>query len=266
MLTLGARARARTPSCRLPEPVNLPWERVLPAQPGGRASSRTRCPAAATAACACVRGSRRAAAPVQAPGRRVRPPRDRLARLPAHHRAAAPRPRPQAPRFFRHKKWMAYVITDFSNSYFQAFADYERGRPVPSRGGTSTTPRRAATPTRCRTCCCSPTPTPSTTCRYLRVDGPAHPRRRVAQARPRRRQRDQRARHPEDQGRDRAPLRPDVRDVPGPLDEMGGLEPTKTWREAAWRNAERLTAAPGEAARSPGGGPDREPTPRRGAG
>ena len=37
--------------------------------------------------------------------------------------------------------------------------------------------------------------------------------------------------------------------MPGPLDEMGGLEPTKSWREMAWRNAERITAAPDAAAR-----------------
>ena len=51
---------------------------------------------------------------------------------------------------------------------------------------------------------------------------------------------------------------PTVRDVPGPLDEMGGLEPTKAWREGAWRNAERLTAAPDDAARGAGRGPDRD--------
>ncbi|HEX2087824.1 MAG TPA: DUF5995 family protein, partial [Solirubrobacteraceae bacterium] len=36
---------------------------------------------------------------------------------------------------------------------------------------------------------------------------------------------------------------PNFRDVPGPVDEMAGLEPTKSWREGAWRNAERLVNA-----------------------
>ena len=35
------------------------------------------------------------------------------------------------PRWFRYRGWMFYVITTFSNRYFQAFADYEAGRPVP---------------------------------------------------------------------------------------------------------------------------------------
>ena len=31
----------------------------------------------------------------------------------------------------RHKRWMAYLITAFSNRYFEAFRDYAAGRPVP---------------------------------------------------------------------------------------------------------------------------------------
>ncbi len=48
---------------------------------------------------------------------------------------------------------------------------------------------------------------------------------------------------------------PSFRDVPGPLDEMAGLEPTKSWREGAWRNAERLVAAPAASARRRGADP-----------
>jgi hypothetical protein len=33
-------------------------------------------------------------------------------------------------------------------------------------------------------------------------------------------------------------------DLPAPADEMGALELLKSWREGAWRNAERLVAAP----------------------
>jgi hypothetical protein len=34
------------------------------------------------------------------------------------------------PRLVRHSRWMAYLITNFSNRYFRAFANYERGLPV----------------------------------------------------------------------------------------------------------------------------------------
>jgi hypothetical protein len=34
-------------------------------------------------------------------------------------------------RQIRYPQWMEYVITDFSNHYFKAFDDYQRGRPVP---------------------------------------------------------------------------------------------------------------------------------------
>lgn len=35
------------------------------------------------------------------------------------------------PRLVRHRRWMAAVITTFSNRYFAAFRRYERGKPVP---------------------------------------------------------------------------------------------------------------------------------------
>src|SRR3954466_15699832 len=38
------------------------------------------------------------------------------------------------PRYFHYPKWFIYVITDFSNHYFQAFADYAAGRRVPEPG------------------------------------------------------------------------------------------------------------------------------------
>jgi hypothetical protein len=38
--------------------------------------------------------------------------------------------RPQ-PLHFKYRDWFTYVIATFSNRYFQAFSDYEAGRPVP---------------------------------------------------------------------------------------------------------------------------------------
>ena len=34
------------------------------------------------------------------------------------------------PRLVKHPRWMAYLITNFSNRYFRAFRNHERGRPV----------------------------------------------------------------------------------------------------------------------------------------
>ena len=42
----------------------------------------------------------------------------------------------------------------------------------------------------------------------------------------------------------------DDRDLPGPLDDVLTFQIIPTWREVAWRNAERLAAAPGPAARA----------------
>ena len=126
----SASAHAQLPE--LPEPVNLPWERQLPAQPG-------RTDVQPHAVPGCRDGSLRCVARVEAKLRRQWRHLDaacdhrviaslaylRITEL-LHRDLARKRPR-----FFRHKKWMAYVITDFSNSYFDAFTRYERGKRVP---------------------------------------------------------------------------------------------------------------------------------------
>ena len=156
----------------------------------------------------------------------------------------------RTPRFFRHKRWMAFVITDFSNAYFAAYDDYQRGRPVPeswrhfydaaTRGDTNAV-------------------------QDLLLFSNAHAQHdlpfsyasmglRTRAGVPRKHDHD---------GVNEINVRvipgvkaeierrydPSFRDVPGPLDEMAGLEPTKSWREGAWRNAERLVSAPAGAAR-----------------
>jgi hypothetical protein len=49
-------------------------------------------------------------------------------RITAGLREDLARPHPQ---HFSHPDWFTYVITTFSNRYFAAFSDYDRGRPVP---------------------------------------------------------------------------------------------------------------------------------------
>ena len=257
-----ARARARRRQLpELPQPVNVPWERVLPPLPGraGRPAPRG---AGVPRRQPRLRGARRgqAAAPVEAAGRRVRPPRDRLAGLPAHHRDAAQGPQPPAPALLppqavdgvRDHRLLELLLHGLRRlrarpAGARVLAPLLRHRP------------RAGTPTRCRTCCCSPTPTPSTTCRHTYASMGL----RTPAGTSRKRDHDGvneinvRA-IPKIKAEIERRYDPTVRDVPGPLDEMGGLEPTKAWREGAWRNAERLTARARPGRPRPGGRPDRE--------
>ena len=63
--------------------------------------------------------------------RALRPPGGHLLQLPADHEGPARRPRAdRVPGLVRHRRWMTYLITTFSNRYFEAFRDYRRGRPV----------------------------------------------------------------------------------------------------------------------------------------
>ena len=146
---------------------------------------------------------------------------------------------------------MAYVITDFSNSYFDAFRDYERGRPVPeswrrfydtARSGDANALQDLLLFSNAHaqhdlplTYASMGLRTPGGASRKHDHDGVNEINVRAI---------------PKIKAEIERRYDPTVRDVPGPLDEMGGLEPTKSWRETAWRNAERLSAAPDGAART----------------
>jgi hypothetical protein len=151
------------------------------------------------------------------------------------------------PRWFKHRKWFEYVITDFSNRYFRAFDGYNRGRPVAeswritfdaartgdANGGQDTLLASNA---------------------HTQYDLP-HVYAKMGMRAP-----------------DGAPLKPEhdgVNEVnaavfdqledeyaerydpfftsidmkPSPLDEIGTTEMVKGWREGAWRNGERLMNA-----------------------
>jgi hypothetical protein len=244
-------ARAADPE-GVPQPVNLPWERTLPAQP-------TRTDIQPHAVPGCRDGGLRCIARVE---RRLRAQFKRLD-AGCDHRVIASLAylritqalrkdlSRRHPRFFRHKRWMAYVITDFSNSYFTAFRNYERGRPVPEAWRQFYDEATAGDANALQdllafsnahaqhdlpfTYASMGLRTPSGASRKVDHDGVNEINVRVI---------------PGVKAEIERRYDPSVRDVPGPLDEMGGLEPTKSWREGAWRNAERLVSAPDEASRS----------------
>ena len=154
------------------------------------------------------------------------------------------------PRFFRDKRWMAFVITDFSNAYFEAFERYERGLPVPESW---------------RIFYDAATKGETNAVQDLLLFSNAHAQHDLpfSYASMGVRTPDGTSHKPDHDGVNEINVRvipgvkkeieerydPSFRDVPGPLDEMAGLEPTKSWREGAWRNAERLVNARDEAER-----------------
>lgn len=154
------------------------------------------------------------------------------------------------PRFIRDKRWMSFVITDFSNSYFEAFERYEQGLPI-----AEAWQRFYDTATKGQ----------ATAIQELLLFSNAHAQHDLPFSYERMGLRTpegvaRKADHdavneinvraiPVVKGEVERRYDPTIPDVPGPLDEMAGLEPTKLWREGAWRNAERLVAAPNRAAR-----------------
>ena len=252
VLALGAftaSAHAQLPA--LPQPVNLPWERQLPAQPGRTDIQPHAVPGCRDGSLRCVE---RVEAKLRQQFKRLDAACDhRVIASLAYLRITEMLHRDLArkrPRFFRHKKWMAYVITDFSNSYFDAFTDYERGRPVPESWKRFYDTARSGD---------------ANALQDLLLFSNAHAQHDLplTYASMGLRTRGGVSRKHDHDGVNEINVRaipkikaeierrydPSVRDVPGPLDEMAGLEPTKSWRETAWRNAERLTAAPDEASR-----------------
>ena len=245
-------AHAQVPSLPVPEPVNLPWESLLPPQPGRTDVQPHAVPGCRDGSLECV----------QRVERRLRKQFKRLDAA-CDHRVIASLAylritellrrdlSRKRPRFFRHKKWMAYVITDFSNSYFDAFTRYERGKRVPESWKSFYDTARRGDANALQdlllfsnahaqhdlplTYASMGLRTPGGTSRKHDHDGVNEINVRAI---------------PKIKAEIERRYDPTIFDVPGPLDEMGGLEPTKSWREMAWRNAERLSAAPDKAARA----------------
>lgn len=154
---------------------------------------------------------------------------------------AAPRPE-----LVRHRRWMTYLITTFSNRYFEAFRDHRRGRSVAA--AWQRTFEAAARGD-------------ANAGQDVLLFSNAHVQHDLPFALEEigLRRRDGRSRKPDHdavnqinaQVFDRIEKKIAARydpsfalfDLPVPLEELGALEFVKVWREGAWRNAERLLNA-----------------------
>ena len=230
------------------EAFNVPWERALPPVGGGTHVQPAAVPNCRHGRLACVaRVERR----LRRQYRRLDARCDhRVIAALAYLRITQALRRDLAreqPRFFKHRRWMAYVITDFSNAYFRWFHRHAQGKPVPESWRAFYDAAREGD---------------TTAVHDLLLFSNAHAQHDLpfAYARMGVRTPDGRSRKADHDGVNEINVRvipgvkaeiehrydPSFRDVPGPLDEMAGLEPTKTWREGAWRNAARLVDAPDE--------------------
>jgi Family of unknown function (DUF5995) len=151
------------------------------------------------------------------------------------------------PLYFDYPDWFTYVITTFSNRYFEAFADYERGRPVPAAWkitfdeaarGDVNGGQDVLLASNAHTQHDLPYAyaemglrTPDGRSRKHDHDGVNAINTRVFD-------------ELEDEFAERYDPQFKLIDMkPVPLDEVGTMEMVKGWREGAWRNAERLVNA-----------------------
>ncbi|HEX8053640.1 MAG TPA: DUF5995 family protein [Thermoleophilaceae bacterium] len=153
------------------------------------------------------------------------------------------------PRWFPHRKWFTYVVTDFSNRYFRAYADYHRGRAdrVPyswrvtfqaTAAGDYHAGQDILLASNAHTQWDLPHAyaklgmrTPSGETRKPDHDGVNEVNTRVFDD------------IEDEYARRYDPTFAWVDMKPSPIDELGSQEMVKGWREGAWRNAERLMNA-----------------------
>jgi hypothetical protein len=152
------------------------------------------------------------------------------------------------PRFFRYRRWMIYLIAEFSNSYFQAYENYERGSgPVPQ-------PWRITFDEAARGDANGGQDVLLASNAHTQHDLPLALAEMGLNTRAgRSRKHDHDAVNEIntrvfDELEDEFAARYDpsftlIDLKPSPLDELGTMELVKSWREGAWRSAERLVAA-----------------------
>ena len=155
----------------------------------------------------------------------------------------------EVPKWFPHRKWFIYVVTDFSNRYFRAYANQFRGRPerVPyswrvtfdaAAAGDYHAGQDILLASNAHTQYDLPhvyaklgMRTPSGETRKPNHDGVNEVNTRVFDF------------IEDEYARRYDPTFSWVDMKPSPLDELGSQEMVKGWREGAWRNAERLMNA-----------------------
>jgi hypothetical protein len=153
------------------------------------------------------------------------------------------------PRWFPHRKWFTYVVIDFSNRYFRAYANHHGGRPGRVPYSWTVTFRAAAAgdyhagqdillASNAHTQYDLPhvyaklgMRTPGGATRKPNHDGVNEVNTRVFDF------------IEDEYARRYDPTFAWVDMKPSPLDELGSQEMVKGWREGAWRNAERLMNA-----------------------
>jgi Family of unknown function (DUF5995) len=228
---------------------NLPWPQALPPLPAPTTPQPHGVPGCEVASVDCI-------------DRLIEQLRDQWRRLDAacDHRALFARAylviteglredlARERPQHFLYRDWMIYLIADFSNSYFRAFENYERGSdPVPgawriawgeARSGNANGGQDVLLASNAHTNHDLPLSiaamgvrTPDGASRKHDHDGVNAINTRVF-----------------DQLEDEFARRYDpsftlIDLKPSPLDEIGTMEGVKAWREGAWRSAERLVRA-----------------------
>jgi uncharacterized protein DUF5995 len=151
------------------------------------------------------------------------------------------------PGLVRHRRWMIYLITAFSNRYFKAFRNWAGGKPVPEGWRTTFEAAESGDVSAGQDVLLFSNV-------HVQHDLPLTMERlglytpRGASHKPDHdavNEINARVFNPiEDYiGAHYDPLFPLIDLQPSPLDEIGTLELVKSWREQAWRSAERLLAA-----------------------
>jgi hypothetical protein len=154
--------------------------------------------------------------------------------------------RPQ-PLYFRYPDWITYVITTFSNRYFKAFQDYQAGRPVAeawritfdeAAHGDDNAGQDVLLASNAHTQHDLPYAYAEMGMRTPGGESRKHDHDAVNEIN------SQVFDELEDEFAEKYdPSFTTIDAKPSPLDEIGTLEMVKSWREGAWRNAERLMNA-----------------------
>ena len=241
-------ALAAAPAAADHRDANLPWPYLLPAQP---TTTKVQPHGVRNCRRASIRCLDRLARRLERQWRRLDAVCDHRALFSLSYLRITERLREdlarRRPRFFRHRKWMMLVITTFSNRYFKAFGDYERGRPIPSSWritfdeaarGDAHAGQDVLLASNAHTQRDLPYAYAQMGLRTRRGKSRKHDHDAVNEINTR----------VFDELEDEFTRRYDptfaVVDLkPSPLDELGSQELVKLWREGAWRNAERLVNA-----------------------